>query len=284
MTDIPVPRNAEERQELAETLSDPIARVTKRLAIGLGVGIAAIFAWSALVPIASGVVAEGRIGVENKRKTVQHLDGGIVKEIGVREGSKVKAGQLLFRLDDGDARLAVQVLQAQFDSLLAERAAREAELTGSSTITFPAELLERASEPSVKSAIATQRSAFAARRAAPGGAGRKPASTSVWFSSVRTRGGRPRNLLPMPNSLNCSNARSAIPRRWWKRVMPHDRACLPCSAPQRSCVASWNRPIRRPRDRARRSPRRALRAARSSARAALPRPTRCDRFNPNWSS
>jgi HlyD family secretion protein/epimerase transport system membrane fusion protein len=169
MTDIPVPRNAEERQELAETLSDPIARVTKRLAIGLGVGIAVIFAWSALVPIASGVVAEGRIGVENKRKTVQHLDGGIVKEIGVREGSRVKAGQLLFRLDDGDARLAVQVLQAQFDSLLAERAAREAELTGASTITFPAELLERASEPSVKSAIATQRSAFAARRAGRGG-------------------------------------------------------------------------------------------------------------------
>jgi HlyD family type I secretion membrane fusion protein len=169
MTDLPVPRSADQRQLLAETLSHPIARVTKLLAIGLAIAVTLILAWSALVPIASGVVAEGRIGIENKRKTVQHLDGGIVKEIDVREGGRVKAGQLLFRLDDGDARLAVQVLQAQFDSLLAERAAREAELTGSSSIAFPPELLARMSEPSVRSAIATQRAAFAARRAGRGG-------------------------------------------------------------------------------------------------------------------
>ena len=166
---LPVPRTAEDRQALAEALARPIAPVTRRLAIGLGVAIAVIVAWGTLVPISSGVVATGRVAVESKRKTIQHLDGGIVKEIEVHEGTRVRRGQVLIKLDDGDAGLQVQVLQARVDSLLAEQAAREAELAGAANITFPPELLARAAQPSVQAAIATQRAAFGARKAGRGG-------------------------------------------------------------------------------------------------------------------
>jgi epimerase transport system membrane fusion protein len=166
---LPVPRTAEDRQALAEALASPIAPVTRRLAIGLGVVIAVIVAWGTLVPISSGVVATGRVAVESKRKTIQHLDGGIVKEIEVHEGTRVRRGQVLIKLDDGDAGLQVQVLQARVDSLLAEQAAREAELAGATSIAFPPELLARASQPSVQAAIATQRAAFGARKAGRGG-------------------------------------------------------------------------------------------------------------------
>ncbi|MDB5707382.1 MAG: HlyD family type secretion periplasmic adaptor subunit, partial [Sphingomonas bacterium] len=166
---LPVPRTAEDRQALAEALARPIAPVTRRLAIGLAIAITVIVAWGTLVPISSGVVATGRVAVESKRKTIQHLDGGIVKEIAVHDGTRVRRGQVLIKLDDGDAGLQVQVLQARVDSLLAEQAAREAELAGATSISVPPELLARASQPSVQAAIATQRAAFGARKAGRGG-------------------------------------------------------------------------------------------------------------------
>jgi len=149
-------------------LAAELAASTNRVLRVLGIFVAAAFilfaAWGALVPIASGVVAKGRIGVENQRKTVQHLDGGIVREIDVREGSRVRAGDILLRLDDTEARLAVSVLQGQVDALRAEQAARQAELAGASQISFPADLRNRQNESAVAAIMKTQRTAFEARR------------------------------------------------------------------------------------------------------------------------
>jgi HlyD family type I secretion membrane fusion protein len=135
---------------------------------GLGrIGAAAlvgIIGIATLVPIDSGAVAPGHVAVENKRKTVQHLDGGIIRQIYVREGSLVKAGQPLLTLDDTNARLNVSVYQSQYDALRAEQAALEAQLIGSSEITFPPDLLARSGDPIVASIIRSQRAAFAARR------------------------------------------------------------------------------------------------------------------------
>ncbi len=166
---MPAARDGELHRALADALSAPIDRLWRRLAIGAGTIFVLLLAWGLLVPIASGAIAEGRLQVQNHRKTVQHLDGGIVRAIAVREGMRVRAGQLLVRLDDADAKLAVGVLRAQADSLRAEQAAREAELAGRGAITFPADLLARAAEPGVRMAIATQRAAFEARRAHMGG-------------------------------------------------------------------------------------------------------------------
>lgn len=160
----PIAPSGTDKQALAEQLSASSDKVVRRLAITCVAAFVVILGWGALVPIASGAVAPGELIVENKRKTLQHPDGGIVRQIAVREGSKVKEGDLLVRLDDNEARLNVEVLQSQADSLRAEQAARQAELTGASTVTFPKDLLERESDPDVRAALNAQRAAFAARR------------------------------------------------------------------------------------------------------------------------
>jgi HlyD family type I secretion membrane fusion protein len=107
----------------------------------------------------------GQVSVQNRRSTIQHLDGGIIRQIRVREGVRVKAGDVLVRLDDVNARLAVSVLQGQVDALRAEQAARHAELTSATEIRFPADLLARDDIPEVATILKAQRTAFAARRA-----------------------------------------------------------------------------------------------------------------------
>lgn len=154
---------------LADELFAPAAAISRKLLIIGLVALAAIILWAAFVPISSGAVAMGRLEVLDRRKTVQHLDGGIVSRILVREGQKVRQGELLIGLNDGDARLDAAVLQSQVDSLRAEKAAREAELRGAGAVTFPEDLLARADNPDVAATLAAQRSAFAARRASAGG-------------------------------------------------------------------------------------------------------------------
>ena len=126
--------------------------------------MAIVLGIASLVPIDSGAMAPGMNQVENKRKTVQHPDGGIIRTIHVHEGSVVKAGQPLITLDDTNARMNVSVFQSQSDALRAERATLEAQLLGRAQIDFPADLLQRASDPLVASILRSQRAAFAARR------------------------------------------------------------------------------------------------------------------------
>src|SRR6476661_2508841 len=92
---IPISSEAEARNNLARQLSGTSDRLGKKL-FRIGGSAAAIFiAIAALFPIDSGAMAPGMESVENKRKTVQHPDGGIIRQILVHEGSVVKAGQPL---------------------------------------------------------------------------------------------------------------------------------------------------------------------------------------------
>lgn len=72
--------------------------------------------WSATAPLSSAVLAPGEIALDTKRKTVQHLEGGIVKEIRVREGQRVEAGDVLFVLDRTRTQANDQVLRAKIAS------------------------------------------------------------------------------------------------------------------------------------------------------------------------
>ena len=56
--------------------------------------------WAAITPLGSAVVASGVVTTEGNKKTIQHLEGGILKEILIREGQHVEAGQVILRLDD----------------------------------------------------------------------------------------------------------------------------------------------------------------------------------------
>jgi HlyD family type I secretion membrane fusion protein len=161
---IPISSEADARSDLARQLSGTSDQLGRKLARIGGAAVAIFIAIAALVPIDSGSIAPGTNQVENKRKTVQHLDGGIIRAIHVREGSVVKAGQPLITLDDTSARLNVSVYQSQDDALRAERAALEAQLLGRSDVEFPADLVARESDPVVGSIIRAQRAAFAARR------------------------------------------------------------------------------------------------------------------------
>jgi HlyD family type I secretion membrane fusion protein len=84
--------------------------------------------WAAAAPLNGAVVANGLVKVEGNRKSVQHLDGGIVKELRIKEGDKVKAGDVLLILDDAQARAEFDVLSQQYLVLRATEARLKAEL------------------------------------------------------------------------------------------------------------------------------------------------------------
>src|SRR5215831_14638286 len=77
----------------------------------------ALGGWSVLAPLNGAVVAEGLLKVDGNRKTLQHLEGGIVKEIRVTEGDHVQRGEVLLVLEDTQARTELEVLSQQFATL-----------------------------------------------------------------------------------------------------------------------------------------------------------------------
>jgi len=114
----------------------------------LGYLSAAIFVggfgvWSAMAMIASAVVAPGVVSPEGYRRTVQHLEGGIIKAIYVREGEKVTTGQVLISMKATDAQGRFDELDERYVHLLAIEARLAAELVGATEITFPQELTAR---------------------------------------------------------------------------------------------------------------------------------------------
>jgi HlyD family type I secretion membrane fusion protein len=160
---MPMPTDSDSKSALAQQLSGSSDRIGRRIGRIGGAAAALLFVMAAAIPINSGALAPGIEQVENKRKTVQHLDGGIIRAIHVREGSVVAAGQPLITLDDTNPRLNVSVYQAQSDALRAEQAALSAQMLGKSEIEFPDDLLARSADPVVGRIIRSQRAAFAAR-------------------------------------------------------------------------------------------------------------------------
>ncbi len=121
--------------------------------------------WAALAPLDSAVEAEGTIVVESNRKVVDHLEGGIVRVIHVREGDVVQQGQILVTLDTTEPQARVSMLRKQLDGALALEARLLAERDGEDTIQFPEELLARSGvEPHATQIVSGQRTQFIERR------------------------------------------------------------------------------------------------------------------------
>jgi HlyD family type I secretion membrane fusion protein len=104
--------------------------------------------WAALSPLGSAVMGPGVLAVDTNKKTVQHLEGGIIREILVHEGDHVEAGQVLFRLDDTQPKANVAIIENQLLTGLARQARLAAEL-GGRQIEFPAQLRSRSDSPDV---------------------------------------------------------------------------------------------------------------------------------------
>jgi HlyD family type I secretion membrane fusion protein len=121
--------------------------------------------WSVVVPIASAVVASGKVAVASKRKEIQHLDGGIVKAIRVRDGDVVRKGDVLFALDETKAKARHDLARGAYFSAVTTQARLVAERDGADDITFPAELLAEAKgSTAIAQGIASQQRLFAGRR------------------------------------------------------------------------------------------------------------------------
>lgn len=120
--------------------------------------------WASLAPLESAAVAPGVVSVDGNRKTIQHLEGGIVKEILVKDGDRIEAGQVLVLLDDIKARASVDLLQGRYMVASAVEARLIAERDRHDEVTFPDWLLETSRNPKVAEIIQAQNNEFNARR------------------------------------------------------------------------------------------------------------------------
>ncbi|WGR98513.1 HlyD family type I secretion periplasmic adaptor subunit [Bradyrhizobium sp. ISRA443] len=120
--------------------------------------------WAVTAPLNGAVVANAVIKVDGNRKSVQHLDGGIVKELHVREGERVRAGDLLIVLDETQARAEYEVLTQEYAVLRATEIRLLTELEHGSELVMPPDLKARADDPYFKSVWTGQLNQFQSRR------------------------------------------------------------------------------------------------------------------------
>lgn len=126
----------------------------------LGLGI-----WSGFAPLESAAIASGVVESESSRKTIQHLEGGIIKQILVSDGDVVRTGQTLIALDDTKARAEAQSLQSQLWDAMARDARLQAEQQGQERVSFPAGLeTARNESASATTVLTAQRTLFETRR------------------------------------------------------------------------------------------------------------------------
>lgn len=121
--------------------------------------------WAAFAPLDAAVIAHGALSNETSKKTVQHLEGGIVRAIHVREGQEVKKGQILFELDPTQANASFEIARNQLLALLAQEARLTAERDNQPSIRWPAELNNAAGDAAVARAVADEQKQFFERRA-----------------------------------------------------------------------------------------------------------------------
>lgn len=122
-----------------------------------------LLAWSAFLPIHGAVVAPGTVKVSQNKKIVQHLEGGIIDRILVREGDEVKAGQVLVQLRDERVEASVALNQGHLWAKIALAARLHAESKLDTAVTWPQEMLDAADDPDVIEARNKEDAVFVSR-------------------------------------------------------------------------------------------------------------------------
>ena len=123
-------------------------------------------AWGSLTSLTGAAIAPGVVSVDSNRKTIQHLQGGSVAEIRVRDGDVVQLGALLVRLDDTQARAKLTMIESRLDVLRARQDRLTAEQKAASEVTFSQEVMERSAQKNVADIMESQKAIFAARHMA----------------------------------------------------------------------------------------------------------------------
>lgn len=120
--------------------------------------------WSMFTKIDGAVIAPGLVAPEFNRKTVQHLEGGIVEKILVREGDYVETGQPLIRLGNTQDRSELDIVRDRLANLTARRARLQTELDGSDMIHLPGSVAIRLGETKIGEIVSNEEQLFVARR------------------------------------------------------------------------------------------------------------------------
>ncbi len=119
--------------------------------------------WAAFSSLSSAAIAPGEVAVDSSRKTIQHLEGGIVKAINVRDGDQVTRGQVLIELSDTQARAQQQRFQARRGALVAREARLLAERDAKEQIKFPDSLVALREQAEVEEALRGEENLFQSR-------------------------------------------------------------------------------------------------------------------------
>ncbi len=178
-----LPVEATEARDMAPFLPSSVpapARLAPRtlsVCRGLALGLASLallgaglFGWGLLASISGAVVAAGRVATEGGEQVVEHVDGGAVAAIRVRDGDRVAAGNVLVRIDGAALESAAAALAAELNELVARRNRLEAEALEADRIDWDAELVEAAgANPAARAAMDGHRRLFEARRATRAG-------------------------------------------------------------------------------------------------------------------
>ena len=131
---------------------------------------AGLFGWGAFASISGAVIAAGRVEIETRDQVVEHIDGGTVGQILVRDGDRVAVGDVLIRLDDALLRSEAAVLEAEAADLAAQRNRLEAEFRDAEAIVWDAGLIALATtDPALRDVLDGQRRLFEARRSSRAG-------------------------------------------------------------------------------------------------------------------
>jgi HlyD family secretion protein len=161
------------------------------VALFLTVGIGG---WAFRTELAGAVTASGSVVVDSNVKKVQHLTGGIVGQLLVREGDRVEAGDTVVRLDDTVLQAGLAIVTKGLDEMRARKARLVNERDGSETIVFPSDMIGRTPSPALAAAMDSERklSICAGRR----GMAKNPSFASALPSSRTKRGAMSRCRRP----------------------------------------------------------------------------------------
>ena len=132
----------------------------------LTLGFGGFLLWAGLAPLDEGVPTQGMVTLDTKRKTVQHLSGGLVKEVLVQEGQQVKEGQPLLRLDGAVAKANFEAVRQRYLGYRAMQSRLFAEQAGNGVINFHPDVKAAMNDPLIQQQVSTQQQLIQARRAA----------------------------------------------------------------------------------------------------------------------
>ncbi|MCR6734299.1 MAG: HlyD family type I secretion periplasmic adaptor subunit [Afipia sp.] len=157
-----------ERLSIFKSLDQPGSRGSIRFHLIVGLVVVTLLTcglggWASTAQISGALIAPGSIVVDSNVKKVQHPTGGVVGEVRARDGDRVKAGDVVVRLDDTITKASLAIVTKGLNGLLARRARLLAEQDGAERITFPPELMESFADPEVQSLIGNEIKLFQVR-------------------------------------------------------------------------------------------------------------------------